>query len=192
MAIKIEDIQKALQNKSEKYSKMQSNIDINKNDNSINQFSLAIINAQQIEGNLCENMLNENQDFADSRNGLQNKIIVYKPKNTAQITNIAYYIAETSNQNHAGIYYCDEQKNIYRLSPDYRFNELITQSLLTLCSSVSEIQKCNSYSYAYVNTNYNTQISKLSQNISELTTKISALENRILQLENQISDISYM
>jgi len=191
MAIEITNIKKALQNK--KYSEMQSKIDTNNDKNgSNNQFSLAIINAQQTNTDLYENMLSENQNFPESRNGLENKIIVYKSPKTNTEINIAYYIAETSNQNHSGIYYCDDQKNIYRLSPDYRFNELITQSLLTLCDSVSELQKYNSYSYAHVNKNYDTKISELETSISNLNAQISNLENRIRQLENPIPDISYM
>jgi len=179
MVIEIKDIQEALH--SGKYSEMQSNIDTGdiKNDSN-NQFGLAIINAQQIKNaDFFETMLNENQTYKDSRTGLENKIIVYKPKNVEPITDIKKYVKETTNpnQNHGGIYYCDDQKNVYRLSPDYQFNELVTQSLLSLCNT---------------NINYDNKISELTANISTLTTKIGKLENRIVQLENQIADISYM
>lgn len=163
MTIEIEDIKEAL--RSGKYSEMQSNIDTGDIENdSNNQFGLAVINAQQIKNaDFFETMLNENQMYKDSRTGLENKIIVYKPKTVEPITDIKKYIKETTNpnQNHGGIYYCDDQKNVYRLSPDYQFNELVTQSLLSLCD-----------------------------NISTLNTKISKLENRILQIENHI-DNSY-
>ena len=163
MTIEIEDIKEAL--RSGKYSEMQSNIDTGDIENdSNNQFGLAVINAQQIKNaDFFETMLNENQMYKDSRTGLENKIIVYKPKIVEPITDIKKYIKETTNpnQNHGGIYYCDDQKNVYRLSPDYQFNELVTQSLLSLCD-----------------------------NISTLNTKISKLENRILKLENHI-DNSY-
>lgn len=197
MAIEIKDITDALQ--SGKYSTMQSNIDTSdiKND-SKNQFGLAVINAQQINNiDFFESMLNENQEFKDSRTGLENKIIVYKPKNGEQITNIKTYIKEKKNpnENHGGIYYCDDQKNIYRLSPDYQFNELVTQSLLILCDSINNMQtqinniSTSSYSYSYTNIN---KISELNTNISKLNTKISNLENKIVQLENKIAYISYM
>ena len=197
MTIKIKDIQEALH--SGKYSEMQSNIDTGdiKNDSN-NQFGLAIINAQQIKNaDFFETMLNENQTYKDSRTGLENKIIVYKPKKVEPITDIKKYIKETinPNQNHGGIYYCDDQKNVYRLSPDYQFNELVTQSLLSLCSSISylqtQINNIPKSSYSYTNINYDNRISELSSNISTLTTKINKLENRIVQLENQIADISY-
>lgn len=200
MTIEIEDIKEAL--RSGKYSEMQSNIDTGDIENdSNNQFGLAVINAQQIKNaNFFETMLNENQMYKDSRTGLENKIIVYKPKNVEPITDIKKYIKETTNpnQNHGGIYYCDDQKNVYRLSPDYQFNELVTQSLLSLCNSVNDIQTyISSCAYSYMNTDYDDKISKLNENISELNTnistlntKISKLENRILKLENHI-DNSY-
>lgn len=202
MAIEIEDIKEAL--RSGKYSEMQSNIDTGDIENdSNNQFGLAVINAQQIKNaDFFETMLNENQMYKDSRTGLENKIIVYKPKTVEPITDIKKYIKETTNpnQNHSGIYYCDDQKNVYRLSPDYQFNELVTQSLLSLCDNISDIQTYISscaYSYSYINTDYDDKISKLNENISTLNanistlnTKISKLENRILKLENHI-DNSY-
>ena len=222
MVIEIEDIKKAL--RSGKYSEMQSNIDTGDIENdSNNQFGLAVINAQQIKNaDFFETMLNENQMYKESRTGLENKIIVYKPKTVEPITDIKKYIKETTNpnQNHGGIYYCDDQKNVYRLSPDYQFNELVTQSLLTLCNNVNDLQtykstvntkiskledkivqlenqiSYNSYT-SYVNTYYDDKISELNKNIytlntniSTLNTKINKLENRILQLENQI-DNSY-
>ena len=196
MAIEITDIKEAL--RSGKYSEMQSNIDTGDIENdSNNQFGLAVINAQQIKNaDFFETMLNENQMYKDSRTGLENKIIVYKPKTVEPITDIKKYIKETTNpnQNHGGIYYCDDQKNVYRLSPDYQFNELVTQSLLSLCNSVNDI-KTDISSYAYMNTDYDDKISKLNENISELNTnistlntKISKLENRILKLENHINN----
>ena len=152
MAIEIEDIKEAL--RSGKYSEMQSNIDTGDIENdSNNQFGLAVINAQQIKNaDFFETMLNENQMYKDSRTGLENKIIVYKPKTVEPITDIKKYIKETTNpnQNHGGIYYCDDQKNVYRLSPDYQFNELVTQSLLSLCDNISTL---------------NTKISKLENHI---------------------------
>ena len=222
MVIEIEDIKKAL--RSGKYSEMQSNIDTGDIENdSNNQFGLAVINAKQIKNaDFFETMLNENQMYKESRTGLENKIIVYKPKTVEPITDIKKYIKETTNpnQNHGGIYYCDDQKNVYRLSPDYQFNELVTQSLLTLCNNVNDLQtykstvntkiskledkivqlenqiSYNSYT-SYVNTYYDDKISELNKNIytlntniSTLNTKINKLENRILQLENQI-DNSY-
>ena len=198
MTIEIEDIKEAL--RSGKYSEMQSNIDTGDIENdSNNQFGLAVINAQQIKNaDFFETMLNENQMYKDSRTGLENKIIVYKPKTVEPITDIKKYIKETTNpnQNHGGIYYCDDQKNVYRLSPDYQFNELVTQSLLSLCNSVNDIQTyISSYAYSYANTDYDDKISKLNENISELNTnistlntKISKLENRILKLENHINN----
>ena len=200
MTIEIEDIKEAL--RSGKYSEMQSNIDTGDIENdSNNQFGLAVINAKQIKNaDFFETMLNENQMYKDSRTGLENKIIVYKPKTVEPITDIKKYIKETTNpnQNHGGIYYCDDQKNVYRLSPDYQFNELVTQSLLSLCNSVNDIQTyISSCAYSYANTDYddkiselNTNISALNANISTLNTKISKLENRILKLENHI-DNSY-
>ena len=168
MVIEIEDIKKAL--RSGKYSEMQSNIDTGDIENdSNNQFGLAVINAQQIKNaDFFETMLNENQMYKDSRTGLENKIIVYKPKTVEPITDIKKYIKETTNpnQNHGGIYYCDDQKNVYRLSPDYQFNELVTQSLLSLCNSVNDIQTyISSYAYSYANTDYDDKISKLNENI---------------------------
>ena len=199
MVIEIEDIKKAL--RSGKYSEMQSNIDTGDIENdSNNQFGLAVINAQQIKNaDFFETMLNENQMYKDSRTGLENKIIVYKPKTVEPITDIKKYIKETTNpnQNHGGIYYCDDQKNVYRLSPDYQFNELVTQSLLSLCDNINDIQTYISYTYSYADTYYDDKISELNKNIytlntniSTLNTKINKLENRILQLENQI-DNSY-
>ena len=200
MTIEIEDIKEAL--RSGKYSEMQSNIDTGDIENdSNNQFGLAVINAKQIKNaDFFETMLNENQMYKDSRTGLENKIIVYKPKTVEPITDIKKYIKEKTNpnQNHGGIYYCDDQKNVYRLSPDYQFNELVTQSLLSLCNSVNDIQTyISSCAYSYANTDYddkiselNTNISALNANISTLNTKISKLENRILKLENHI-DNSY-
>ena len=200
MAIEIEDIKEAL--RSGKYSEMQSNIDTGDIENdSNNQFGLAVINAQQIKNaDFFETMLNENQMYKDSRTGLENKIIVYKPKTVEPITDIKKYIKEKTNpnQNHGGIYYCDDQKNVYRLSPDYQFNELVTQSLLSLCDNISDIQTyISSYAYSYADTYYDDKISELNKNIytlntniSTLNTKINKLENRILQLENQI-DNSY-
>ena len=200
MTIEIEDIKEAL--RSGKYSEMQSNIDTGDIENdSNNQFGLAVINAKQIKNaDFFETMLNENQMYKESRTGLENKIIVYKPKTVEPITDIKKYIKETTNpnQNHGGIYYCDDQKNVYRLSPDYQFNELVTQSLLSLCNSVNDIQTyISSCAYSYANTDYddkiselNTNISALNANISTLNTKISKLENRILKLENHI-DNSY-
>ena len=196
MTIEIKDIKEAL--RSGKYSEMQSNIDTGDIENdSNNQFGLAVINAQQIKNaDFFETMLNENQMYKDSRTGLENKIIVYKPKTVEPITDIKKYIKETTNpnQNHGGIYYCDDQKNVYRLSPDYQFNELVTQSLLSLCNSVNDI-KTDISSYAYMNTDYDDKISKLNENISTLNTnistlntKISKLENRILKLENHINN----
>ena len=198
MTIEIEDIKEAL--RSGKYSEMQSNIDTGDIENdSNNQFGLAVINAQQIKNaDFFETMLNENQMYKDSRTGLENKIIVYKPKTVEPITDIKKYIKETTNpnQNHGGIYYCDDQKNVYRLSPDYQFNELVTQSLLSLCDNISYIQThVFSYAYSYADTDYDDKISKLNENISELNTnistlntKISKLENRILKLENHINN----
>ena len=200
MTIEIEDIKEAL--RSGKYSEMQSNIDTGDIENdSNNQFGLAVINAQQIKNaDFFETMLNENQMYKDSRTGLENKIIVYKPKTVEPITDIKKYIKETTNpnQNHGGIYYCDDQKNVYRLSPDYQFNELVTQSLLSLCDNISDIQTyISSYAYSYADTYYDDKISELNKNIytlntniSTLNTKISKLENRILQIENHI-DNSY-
>ena len=198
MVIEIEDIKKAL--RSGKYSEMQSNIDTGDIENdSNNQFGLAVINAKQIKNaDFFETMLNENQMYKESRTGLENKIIVYKPKTVEPITDIKKYIKETTNpnQNHGGIYYCDDQKNVYRLSPDYQFNELVTQSLLSLCNSVNDIQTyISSCAYSYTNTDYDDKISKLNENISALNanistlnTKISKLENRILQIENHIAN----
>ena len=194
MAIEIEDIKEAL--RSGKYSEMQSNIDTGDIENdSNNQFGLAVINAQQIKNaDFLETMLNENQMYKDSRTGLENKIIVYKPKTVEPITDIKKYIKEKTNpnQNHGGIYYCDDQKNVYRLSPDYQFNELVTQSLLSLCDNISDIQTyISSYAYSYADTYYDDKISELNENISTVNTKISKLENKIVQLENQISYNSY-
>lgn len=194
MTIEIEDIKEAL--RSGKYSEMQSNIDTGDIENdSNNQFGLAVINAKQIKNaDFFETMLNENQMYKESRTGLENKIIVYKPKTVEPITDIKKYIKEKTNpnQNHGGIYYCDDQKNVYRLSPDYQFNELVTQSLLSLCNSVDDIQTyIYSYAYSYANTDYDDKISELNENISTVNTKISKLENKIVQLENQISYNSY-
>ena len=193
MTIEIEDIKEAL--RSGKYSEMQSNIDTGDIENdSNNQFGLAVINAQQIKNaDFFETMLNENQMYKDSRTGLENKIIVYKPKTVEPITDIKKYIKEKTNpnQNHGGIYYCDDQKNVYRLSPDYQFNELVTQSLLSLCDNISDIQTYISYTYSYADTYYDDKISELNENISTVNTKISKLENKIVQLENQISYNSY-
>ena len=194
MAIEIEDIKKAL--RSGKYSEMQSNIDTGDIENdSNNQFGLAVINAKQIKNaDFFETMLNEYQMYKESRTGLENKIIVYKPKTVEPITDIKKYIKETTNpnQNHGGIYYCDDQKNVYRLSPDYQFNELVTQSLLSLCDNISDIQTyISSYAYSYADTYYDDKISELNENIFTVNTKISKLENKIVQLENQISYNSY-
>ena len=80
MAIDINTIKTSLQ--SGKYSTMQSNIDTSSNNNTTdNELTLAKINADQISNvDFFETVLNEKQTFKDSRIGLENKIIVYKPK----------------------------------------------------------------------------------------------------------------
>ena len=142
-------------------SNIQHIIDTNNRDKvTDNQFGLAIVNAQSItSGNqyLLNHLLDETQEGASTRSGLENKFILYRPEKNSKTFKLTDYLKEKNdNKSHVGIYYCDDQQNIYRLSTDYRFNELVTQTLLSLINKISylenDIQHLRdeiSYSYAF-------------------------------------------
>lgn len=140
-----------------KFETLQNNIDSNINNDKIKNDVNKKIELITIDGvdltnknsaniKMYESLVNEENNINDinKRNGLSNKFILYK--NPKQHSNNNANSLEY-NLNHTGLYFCDEKQNIYKISQDFRFNNIITEAISLLVKKVEELENRISYSY---------------------------------------------